>query len=103
MGQFLRGAGTNLLIDENVNDITFGDLLLVKEKEIITFAKTDPDRSLPPSGLYAMTEKPKQEPEILNPRYAGATPEAVVLALTRRKGKFEDFETERESENGRLF
>jgi len=50
-----------------------------------------------------MTEKPKQEPEILNPRYAGATPEAVVLALTRRKGKFEDFETERESENGRSF
>ena len=70
---------------------------------IITFAKTDPDRLLPPSDLYAMTEKPKQEPEILNPRYAGATPEAVVLALTRRKGKFEDFETERELENGRLF
>ena len=74
-----------------------------KTSGTITFAKTDPDRSLPPPGLYAMTEKPKQEPEILNPRYAGATPEAVVLALTRRKGKFEDFETERESENGRLF
>ena len=47
-----------------------------------------------------MTGKPKQEPEILNPRYAGATPEAVVLALTRRRGKFEDFEMERESERG---
>ena len=76
---------------------------ILKRFGIITFAKTDPDRSLPPPGLYVMTEKPKQEPEILNPRYAGATPEAVVLALTRRKGKFEDFETERESENGRSF
>ena len=34
-----------------------------------------------------MTAKPKKlpEPEILNPRYKGATPEMVALALLRQK------------------
>ena len=31
-----------------------------------------------------MTKKPK-EPEILNPRYAGATPEMVGIALLRHR------------------
>lgn len=33
-----------------------------------------------------MTKKPK-EPRILNPRYAGATPEMVGLALLKHKPK----------------
>ena len=33
-----------------------------------------------------MTGKPKRKPvEVLNPRYAGATPEMVALALLRHK------------------
>ena len=31
-----------------------------------------------------MTDKPKPEPEVRNPRYAGATPEMVGRALLRR-------------------
>lgn len=31
-----------------------------------------------------MTDEPRREPEILNPRYAGATPEMVARALVRR-------------------
>ena len=30
-----------------------------------------------------MTERPKPEIEVINPRYAGATPEMVALALLR--------------------
>lgn len=32
-----------------------------------------------------MTEKPRPEPETLNPRYAGASPQMVARALLRRK------------------
>ena len=42
-----------------------------------------------------MTNRPSPKPEdvpILNPRYAGATPEMVGLALTRHKQKAEDDE-----------
>ena len=32
-----------------------------------------------------MTDKPTPKVEVLNPRYAGATPEMVALALLRHK------------------
>ena len=31
-----------------------------------------------------MSNEPRREPEILNPRYAGATPQIVARALLRR-------------------
>jgi len=39
-----------------------------------------------------MTTKPKDAPEFLNPRYAGATPEMVALALLRHKPDEDDGE-----------
>ena len=42
-----------------------------------------------------MTAKPK-DPEILNPRYAGATPEMVARALLRHEPEADDGESEAE-------
>ena len=43
-----------------------------------------------------MPEEPRQEVEILNPRYRGATPEMVARALLRPVEQSEKSETEQE-------
>ena len=45
-----------------------------------------------------MSDKPK-EPEILNPRYAGATPEMVARALLRHDPRGDDGEAEDKAPN----